>query len=60
MVAQRGLKNKIIEIQCRIEALKTRNKERKAADLMKRAEEKKFLEFQMEHLGGFLKKIEEQ
>ena len=57
---RRRQKNKIIELEARIAALKTRNKERRAADLTKRAEEKKFLAFQMDHLGGFLKKIEEQ
>ena len=52
--------NKVIEIKARIEAIKTRSKERRAADEKKREEEKKFLDFQRKHLTDFLKQIEEK
>ena len=57
---RRRQKNLIIGLESRIEALKIRHKEKRAVDVEKRAEEKKFLNFQMDHLQGFLKKIEEQ
>ena len=57
---KRRQKNKIIELEQRIEAQKIRNKEKKAVEIDKRSEEKKFLRFQMDHLEGFLKKIEDQ
>ena len=57
---RRRQKNLIIGLESRIEALKIRHKEKRAVDIEKRAEEKKFLNFQMDHLQGFLKKIEEQ
>ena len=47
--------NKILELENRIKAFKIRCKERKETDLKKRTEEIKFLTFQRDHLGTFLK-----
>ena len=52
--------NKILELENRIKAFKIRCKERKETDLKKRTEEIKFLTFQRDHLGTFLKQIEEK
>ena len=52
--------NKVWVLKERIACLKTRHAERRAVDKEKRAEEIKFLEFQMNHLKDFLKQIDEK
>ena len=49
--------NRVIEIKARITALNQRNLERKEIDTKKRDEEKRFLEFQLNHLKDFLRQI---
>ena len=52
--------NRIVEMKRRIEDLNTRNRERREVDEKKMEEEKKFLNFQNEHLKTFFRQIDEK
>lgn len=52
--------NKVIELKHKIEAIQTRNSERREVEQKKRAEEIKFLNYQSQHLQRFLKSIEQK
>ena len=49
--------NKVIELKSKIEAINTRNQERKDVETKKRQEEIKFLKYQETHLSKFLKSV---
>lgn len=50
--------NKVIELKQKIEAIQTRNQERRDVEQKKRNDEIKFLNYQSSHLQRFLKTIE--
>ena len=49
--------NKVIELKSKIEAINTRNQERREVETKKRQEEIKFLKYQETHLSKFLKSV---
>ena len=53
-------RNRIIELEQRIAAIKKRCQERDQVEKAKREEEMKFLKFQSEHLANFFKAMEER
>ena len=52
--------NRVMQLKARIEALRTRAKERNVTEENKRNEEMKFLEFQRNHLTTFYKQIDDK
>lgn len=52
--------NKVIELKQKIDAINTRNTERREVEQKKRADEIKFLNYQSAHLQRFLKNIEQK
>jgi dynein light intermediate chain, axonemal len=52
--------NKVIELKQKIDAIQTRNQERREVEQKKRADEIKFLNYQSQHLQRFLKSIEQK
>ena len=52
--------NKVIELKQKIDAIQTRNTERREVEQKKRADEIKFLNYQSQHLQRFLKSIEQK
>lgn len=54
------LENKVIELKSKIDAIETRNKERKEIEQKKRDEEIEFLKYQESHLAKFLKSLTDQ
>ena len=50
--------NKVIELKSKIEAIDQRSDSRREVDNKKRSDEMKFLNYQAQHLGRFLKQID--
>ena len=50
--------SKIIELKSKIEAIDQRSSSHRDVDMKKRQEENKFLKYQLDHLGRFLKLIQ--
>ena len=49
--------NKVIELKSKIEAINTRNQEKREVETKKRQDEIKFLKYQETHLSKFLKSV---
>ena len=54
------LENKVTELKSKIDAIETRNKERKEIEQKKRDQEIDFLKYQENHLAKFLKTLTDQ